>query len=941
MKIYRYSFLAIAFLLSLHLWAYQKPYVVNINRETYKAANKNWAVGQDERGVMYFGNDIGLLESDGMDWRLHRVPNSPIVRAVAIKSHETVFTGGFEEIGRWDRDVSGTLCYTSFKNLVPKEKLQNENIWKIWIDQDKVYFQSFSYIYIYENQTIRTIGIPNGFLFLIKVRDEFLVQEMYGPLYRFSQGELHKMENCDFLDGKIARVILPFGDNQYLIGVSTGEVYLYNEQQYSLWNKGLSAHLSGKELNCGLYSAKRNMYYLGTQLDGVYEVNANGDVISHFSTSNILQNNTILSIYEDNLSNIWTAMDRGLAFMRYTDGVSYFRASERDAGAVYDASLWRGHIFIGTNQGVYYAPKEKLDDQNFFSSLQLIDGTQGQVWSFAQINGRLFCGHNNGMLEIRPDFTAVDMYNINTGVYRMIDARIQGVDLLLVVSYKDVVIIRKDTGEVLEMKQINDPIYNIEVDHLENIWLETLNRGVYKCKYDVDLRAFRYYTYYGDEMDEDLPEKLKLFRSGGRVLFLGGDTFWAYDENSDKMTPNTHLNVCFKSVKDLKKVVHISQDQNWAITGSSIYRFKFDGYIARMIDSYNIESDNLSLITMYENISVLNDTLSMICLDTGFMLHSTNQKSDADVSLPIPYFESIKASSMNGKALYLQVGQMPQISNNYNDITIRFTVCNAFAYGLLVEYQLVGVDQNWSSPVKANKVTYDRLPKGEYTFLIRTTDGLGHYSDTATLKFKVLSPWFQTYWAYLLYVVLVLVILYGVWMLILRRYRNIHLQKVRAREAQHLRMLNEKLIDEVRQKNAELVTQTSFVIHKNELIQRLKDIVDDFRRSTNSRSLQPLYQKINALLSNDLHNEDDWKMFLIKFEEKHAGFFKKLKEMHPQLTTNDLRLCACLKLNLDTKDIASFMNLSIRGVENNRYRLRKKLNISSTQNLNDYILTID
>jgi FixJ family two-component response regulator len=69
-----------------------------------------------------------------------------------------------------------------------------------------------------------------------------------------------------------------------------------------------------------------------------------------------------------------------------------------------------------------------------------------------------------------------------------------------------------------------------------------------------------------------------------------------------------------------------------------------------------------------------------------------------------------------------------------------------------------------------------------------------------------------------------------------------------------------------------------------------------------------------------MDTEDDWNKFLIRFEEKHKNFFKKLKMLYPQLTNNDLRLCACLKLGLESKDIASLMNISVRAVENNRYR---------------------
>ncbi len=193
----------------------------------------------------------------------------------------------------------------------------------------------------------------------------------------------------------------------------------------------------------------------------------------------------------------------------------------------------------------------------------------------------------------------------------------------------------------------------------------------------------------------------------------------------------------------------------------------------------------------------------------------------------------------------------------------------------------------------------------------------------------------------MLYILAAFLICYMVWLLILKRYRNIHLQKIRAREAKRLRALAGKLQNEVERKNAELLTQTSFIIQKNELILKIKGVVDEFYAQNRSKVLEPLYRKINMLLQNNLDTEEDWKTFLFKFQEKHTGFFKELKQRYPQLTNSDLRLCACLKLNLETKEIASLMNLSIRAVENSRYRLRKRLKLQPSQNLNDFFLTID
>ena len=135
--------------------ANQKPYVTNLSRDKYHAANKNWSIGQDEKGIMYFGNSIGLLASDGMEWKLFQTPDASLVRAIAVESHHTIYSGGSEDLGRWDRDQSGELKYTSLKGLINGDNpLDNQSFWRIWIEGDKVYFQSFSHIYVYDHHTI-------------------------------------------------------------------------------------------------------------------------------------------------------------------------------------------------------------------------------------------------------------------------------------------------------------------------------------------------------------------------------------------------------------------------------------------------------------------------------------------------------------------------------------------------------------------------------------------------------------------------------------------------------------------------------------------------------------------------------------------------------------------------------------------------------------------
>lgn len=918
-----------------------KPHVINLSKNMYRADNKNWSIAQDEKGIMYFGNDIGLLEFDGVEWKLNRIPNSLIARSVAVLSHQTIFTGSYEEFGRWDRDISGKLVYTSLSDQLDKALFKNDDFWKIWIAEDCVYFQSFSSIYMYDYKTVKHVPFNGGFLLLSKVRNEFLVQQMFGALYRLKGTTLTKIEGSEIFTNTDVRVILPYSTDKYLIGTSTKGMYIYDGKTFKQWNSAISSTLSSAELNCGILSSK-GVYFFGTILDGIYQVDERGNVLDHLSTINTLQNNTVLSLYEDNIGNVWAALDKGISYIQHIENMDCYIDKGGKTGAVYGGALWNDKLFVATNQGVFYIAAEDLRKPEALSNMKLINGTQGQVWTLKVVNGKLYCCHNKGLKLINSNLLVSDVFDIHTGVYNIMESKYKEKDLLFLSTYQSLKIVDPATNKVYVPKQISEPIINADIDHIGNIWLEHANRGIYRCKLGDDLSGFETFSYYGGSNKDGFPYKMKMFKVGGRIVLLGNNEFYTYDDISNKIVSNTILNDCFKNVKNLKQIVHIRGNLFWALTDASIYKFSYDGYEASILESYNLGM-NLSLVNAYENVSILNDSLSLVCLDNGFMIYNKEHvvKKDLQNKLPLPYLRMLGTTNGYGDYEYKNLVQLAKISYNYNTVTFGFSAENAFSSNFSFQYMLQGVDNDWSLPQKVNGAQYARLPEGKYVFMVRTVDNLGHYSESISYEFEILPPWYQTIWAYMFYILAFFFVMYIIWMLILRRYRNLHLQKIRHRETRRLKMLAGELQQEVEQKSAELLTQTSFIIQKNELILRVKDIIDDFYSKNRNNALIPLSQKINALLNSNMNTEDDWKTFLLKFEEKHTGFFRKMKTLYPQLTNNDLRLCACLKLNLETKEIASLMNLSIRAVENSRYRLRKKLNILPSQNLNEFFLNID
>ena len=150
-----------------------------------------------------------------------------------------------------------------------------------------------------------------------------------------------------------------------------------------------------------------------------------------------------------------------------------------------------------------------------------------------------------------------------------------------------------------------------------------------------------------------------------------------------------------------------------------------------------------------------------------------------------------------------------------------------------------------------------------------------------------------------------------------------------------MRVRNEQLSQDVDMKSRELAVSTMSLNSKNELLAFIKE---DLKKtnSDESRSVKSVISTINKNITGN----DSWSVFKEAFENTDKDFLKKIKLAHPSLTPNDLRLCAYLRLNLSSKEVAPLLNISVRSVEIKRYRLRKKMDLSHDQSLVEYILSV-
>jgi DNA-binding CsgD family transcriptional regulator len=267
---------------------------------------------------------------------------------------------------------------------------------------------------------------------------------------------------------------------------------------------------------------------------------------------------------------------------------------------------------------------------------------------------------------------------------------------------------------------------------------------------------------------------------------------------------------------------------------------------------------------------------------------------------------------------------------------------------------LKGFDDSWSPFSRKTEKEYTNLPAGTYTFKVKARNNLGNESSLATYSVEVLPPWYQTTWAYTVYV---LIFLFGNFLLYRLLKKKFRMQQQRHEEEQQrlqylhqleiektdkeiVKLRNEKLEAEIQHKNTELASVAMHLVQKGELIGKIKDQMVRMKNHAESNPENDGFKKIIKVISEEDRIDKQWEQFTMHFDNVHSDFLTLLKARFPNLSSNELKLCAYLRMNLSTKEIAQLMNISPRGVEISRYRLRKKLGIQKEMNLFEFLLSV-
>ncbi|SDQ63783.1 Two component regulator three Y domain-containing protein [Flagellimonas zhangzhouensis] len=893
------------------------PPIQNYQLLDYKGGSKNWDVSVNENGELFAANNKGLLHFNGEEWTLNKLPNNTIIRSVESIG-DRVYTGSYEEFGYWTKNEFGELEYTSLTHLIQDHTFTSEEFWEIFPSKDgEVMFRSFSAIYSYANDQIKVIDPDYVVSDFVEFNGKLIVAAGSTGLYEVVGETSVPFPNQDLLKGKTVNDMAVY-KGQLLIGTKLHGCFVFDGNSLTPWSSPVNEALKQHQLN-KITLLGNGMLGFGTIKNGMYLYDSTTEQYRILNRESGLQNNTVLStlLFKNQL---WLGLDNGIARVRINNPISYYTDYTGTLGMVYDIAWYNGKLFLGSNTGVFYFEGNQL---------QFVDGSQGHVWDLQVVEGDLLCGHNTGTYKVTED--SFEQVSEIAGGYQIIKvpgqnaAYVQG-------TYNGLAKFQKlENGEwnVNKIQGFDAPVKQLCFETPELLWVAHPYKGF--SRLHLSEGGYQEFDKIQEFEHEGAPSEynVKLYNIKNTIVLNSEGNWFSYNPIGDRIEKFDEF-----TTYENKELLFFDDEYFWFV----------DEEDEKAIIHTNLKGDSLLITDLplrerlapdSQSVVQINDSTSYITLTDGFAkINDPRLKQITNEELPVPQIvvlydedrkhsvleESIKIPFRHSESITIEVAASEYISPHYY-------------------YQLQG-PKEYAQYADNGFINFQNLPFGDYTLRIATAGMENSISDYNSLSFTIAPPWYFSWGSLVFYLALGVLAIY-----LVRRYNRRKLERKQRELEEHMRqeqlermakLEKEELAKQVRLKQNELASTTLNIARKNEMILELKNmLVMNKEKFSNSQRYRSFIKQLN----NSIEDTEDWKRFEVNFKELHEDFFERLLKSFPSLTPKDLKLCAYLKMNLSTKEIAPLMGITIRGVEIHRYRLRKKLDMDSSENLSNFLIT--
>lgn len=922
------------------------PVVTNYMAKDYRSGLQNWALGQGQNGEIYIGNNTGLLSFDGYVWAKYRMPGNRIVRSL-LADGDRIYVGSYEEFGYFTRNRLGELVYTSLWDKLRDIVTHNDEIWNILKVDDCIYFQSFSSWFRYDGKTVTAHYDPACLpLYFHQAHGKIYVQLVNGDFCMLQNDRYKPLITREQLGGDAVVALIPSAKGKMILCTEWHGLFDYDGTTLTARPTAIDRELTSRQVNRAVMIPSDSTIVIGTIRNGIYAIDSEGRQKWHYDVSNRLCNNSVLRLFCDRDSHVWAALDTGVALIHTGSPFSVLMPDRHSQsfGMVYGVHVAHDHLYIASNQSawLYSFAEEEVTP---------IRGTEGQNWHVTAFDSQILLGNNFGTKTIQGG-AAGNIPGTETSSTCLRKCVINGQEVLVESSYYNFRIYRKTGGKWTYSHAVDgfwSPVRQFEVDHSGTIWAAHMSLGLYKITLSKDLKKIESCDYIKSLSDDKSGQSLMhVMKIRGRVVLSDNEKTYTFDDIKQRLIPFTQLNGILDG--GINSATPVDDNTCWLADRRGYTLIAYDRDKFRVVRF--VPCSFFGLECNENNTCVyINDEIAYFCLNNGIGrldMRCAESPARGERRLRISRVTSL-SRDRSVRVLPVEAGE-ETAGSVQGDITFCLSFPNFNGEPLTFHYHLAGGGLDLESSSAEPAITYGSLEYGDFRFTASVRSIDGRELGRVEYCFRKPLPFYLSMYAWGIYLLaaLALVYLYARWhtsRMIRKRNKEFEEEKMKQElkmlEQEHIiaRQREQLLESELSAKGKELASLAFDAVGYNKVVEHLKEaILLQERKGNISRHDM---EEILKQMSGNVNEEESWDIYYRNFDLIHKNFFRNLRKQYPMLTPSDLKFCALLRLNLSTKDIAHFTNLTVRGVEAARYRLRKKLAIPEGSSLVDFFIDFE
>jgi len=916
------------------------PRLMNFTKDQYQGGAQTFEIGQFSNGIVAAANNDGLLVFDGVAWNCFKQPNQTILRSIEVVG-DRVYAGGQNELGYFDFSTYPPH-YVSLLDSSSQDNLGE--VWSTVAIGEEIFFRADNALFVFDGKRLEKKALNSRVLGFFKVGKKDVFQADEGLMS---------------LEGRLLMKVPQVDDRLiHFELVDSAKVFFFEKkgivcEQPELMKrfKDLNDYLLLHELN--LVKRLNGAYCFGTKRGGLVLTNTDFSNFTVLDVRNGLQRNDVSSVFQEQNGDLWVGTNNGIDYVEL--GAS-FRSIHPDGylrGAGYAAQEFEGELYFGTGNGLFRLDR---NDAGINEYLEL-EHSKGQVWGVKAIDDLLWVCHHEGLMSW--DGQRMIKVEETKGVWEVMS--VPGYkDQLLIGHYEGLSLIERKNGVWTKTKDFQELKESARIIAYEGEfvwWVSHPYIGAWRWTYDPESKTIIRIKRFGKE--QGFPSDLHIYvkRVEDEMVFTAESGLYQYNKETGRIEEMLGFDDYFSEGIRFSRLFNGLDKQLWFVTENEFGVLKIEeSALNKSIRKMVISELKPKLVGGFEFLYPLKDGRAIAGVDDGFVMLDLNRFTEeigSNTGVKIRGVENIRTKEIIYSPFHGSVGKLNALEFDQEQRSLRIEYGKTSLRNqdnLRIETLLDGFESKWLRDEGEYYREFTNLKSGNYVFRVRILNEQDFVLDEEVLRFEITRPWYLSFWAWLAYALVFMISVITLYRfsaiqnekekeaLVLQKEQELQDQKAKSGQVIN-ELRNRRLKDEIVHKNKELASATMHLVQKAKVLQGVRDVLKQLDPSDEAQTKKEIRQIIKTI-NNDIKLDKTWQQFERHFDQVHVDFLKRLRETYPSLTPNDQKLCAYLRMNLTTKEIATIMNISVRGVEISRYRLRKKLELNSDVNLTEYILKL-